>query len=480
MNLANAKSNRLASGVLFGPKTAKANVAFVRAEELAPMIARNKHKIAFAGLYLFTVMMYVRPQEVMPGLFGAMPVVKVIAIATLIAYAISKLAAGEPLTIKPVELKMIVLIWMLGLLFAPLAAAPGDSFQILFDPLIKTLLIFIVQINLLNTRARYRRLLGILVVCEILYALGSIQTYLAGGYADTNSFHKRITGWGTLFGNPNDIACVLALLLPFTVIYAMRWRGWKRWLLFAAVGLTAIAILLTFSRSGFLALLACCGVIFWKLNRGHRLKMLLPLAALVVLLLVAMPGRYMTRLSTIFNPQEDSTNSAQARQEQAKRAFQVAIRRPVVGVGMGNYHIYGNNELRAHNAYLEIAAELGVAGLLAFLTIIVVPMRALRRLEREAATDGTKPDPEIFISSICQQASFAAFLIYCLFGSVQYDSYLYTLTAYAVALRNIRATELAEATGNGLASNRPTRGVLWTPQRVSPRLLLGDGKKLST
>jgi O-antigen ligase len=421
--------------------------------------------------------MYLRPQEVMPGLFGSLPVVKFVAIGTILIYFLSKQSAGERVTVWPLEMKMMTLIWLLGLFFIPVAASPEDSFNVLFDPLIKTLLIFVVQINLVDTRPRFRSLLGLMVFCEVLYSLSSIKTFLTGGYAEASSFHDRIGGWGGMLANPNDIACVLALMLPFTVTYAVLRRGWERWFFFACVGVTAVAILFTYSRSGFLSLIASGGLIIWKLTRGRRLKMLLPVVALAGVLLVAMPGKYMTRLSTIFNPQADTTNSAQERQEQMKRAMDVAIRRPIVGVGMGNYHIYGFNELRAHNSYLETAAELGVIGLIAFLIIIFVPMRSLRRIERETAAYGASPDPEKHIMSMCLQASFVAFIIYGFFGSVQYDSYLYSLVAFAVALRRIHVSETDAAAGAGKgaespvsnARTRPPRGLLWSQYRFRER-----------
>src|SRR5262249_61346365 len=104
-------------------------------------------------------------------------------------------------------------------------------------------------------------------------------------------------------------------------------RGWKRWLFFACAGVTAVAILFTYSRSGFLALIASCGLLIWKATRGRRLKTLLPVAALAAVLLAALPGKYMTRLSTIFNPETDSTNSAQQRHAPRFGAAQLASQR---------------------------------------------------------------------------------------------------------------------------------------------------------
>src|SRR5262245_583637 len=93
---------------------------------------RAKLTLAFAGLFLFTLLLYLRPQEMFPELFGSTPIIKIVAIVTLFTYFIAKLAAGEKLTIFPLELKMICVIVLLGLLFTPTATSPQDSLDVLF------------------------------------------------------------------------------------------------------------------------------------------------------------------------------------------------------------------------------------------------------------------------------------------------------------------------------------------------------------
>jgi O-antigen ligase len=479
MDILYAASARIAQmpGVLFRRRAANESLAIARAAaspiEVSQTNSRGKHWFAFAGIYLFTLLMYSRPHEIMPGVFGWLPLPKIVAISSILIYVASKLSAGEALIVWTLELKMMTLLWSLGLLFAPVAASPRDSFNVLFDPLIKILIVFAMQIALVDTVSRFRAMIGIMVFCQALYSLSSIRTYLTGGYSEMASFQARISGWGEYLNNPNDIACVLALMAPLSVICALLQRGWKRWLLFACAGVTAVAILFTYSRSGFLALIASCGLLIWKATRGRRVKVLLPIAVVAAVLLVAAPGKYRTRLSTIFNPETDPTNSAQERQEHMIRAYEVAIRRPIFGVGMGNFHIYAIKEMRAHNAYLETAAELGVVGLIAFLVIIVAPLRSLRRIERETAADGPRPDPGKHLVSACLQASFVAFIIYGFFGSVQYDSYLYSLVALAVAFRRIHAADIhaaeiraADGAVNVVESQesmalRLARGALW-------------------
>src|SRR5215813_13255214 len=264
MDILYAKSARIAQrpGVLFRRRAANESLAIARAAETAAMPievartnSRGKHGLAFAGIYLFTLLMYSRPHEIMPGLFGLLPLPKIIAICSILIYVASKISAGEKLIIWTTELKMVTLLWTLGLLLAPVAASPQDSFNVLFDPLKKTLIVFAMQITLVDTRPRLRAMMGVMVFCQALYSLNSIKTFLTGGYSHMSPFQARISGWGKYLNNPNDIACVLALMAPLSVICALSQRGWKRWLYFACVGVTAVAILLTYSRSGFIALI---------------------------------------------------------------------------------------------------------------------------------------------------------------------------------------------------------------------------------
>jgi hypothetical protein len=118
---------------------------------------------------------------------------------------------------------------------------------------------------------------------------------------------------------------------------------------------------------------------------------------------------------------------------------------------MGNYHTYSLRERKAHNAYLEVAAELGMAGLIAYLIMIFAPLRSLRRVERESLA-ALSPDAssssggrikEAYYLSAALQASLIAYIVCSSFGSIQYLWYLYYPLAYAVSIRRIHAAEPA-------------------------------------
>src|SRR5262245_50345077 len=193
MNVLSARSTRLAPGpgVLFRRRAV--NEGRDIAMEASPLAvaglaarpgvfsradSRGKHRLAFAGIFLFTLVLYTRPQEIMSGLFGWFPLPKIVGIISVLIYVASKLRAGEPLVIWTPEMKLLALFWALGLILAPLAASPGDSFNVLFDPLIKTLIIFAMQITLVDTRSRFHAMMGIMVFCQALYSFSVINTFL--------------------------------------------------------------------------------------------------------------------------------------------------------------------------------------------------------------------------------------------------------------------------------------------------------------
>jgi O-antigen ligase len=440
----------------------------------------GNHALAFAGLFLFTLLLYLRPNEMFPEVFGTFPLIKIVAVLALAAYAISRLTRGQSLTIWPLELKMLGAIVLLGIIFMPIAQAPQDSIDVLTDNLLKIVCIFVLMINLINTRARLRLFFKLVVVCGVVLAVFAIRNYMTGSVGVKSG---RIWGVvGGMFGNPNDLAASFDMLLPLGIFLAMSNRGLKRALYIIACVLLAASVVLTFSRSGFLGLLTAGSVVVWKLGRDRRaLSATVFILVLGVFVAVA-PEGYAGRIKSIFNIESDPTGSAQLRRNQLDRAIDMAMRHPVVGIGLGNYHIYSLREQRAHNSYLEISAELGVAGLIAYLILIFAPLRALGRIEREntrpaptravrtsrpaRATDEDREMREFRYLSISLQAAIAAYLVCSFFASLQYQWYLYYLVAYAIALRKLyEAAAVGSNPDEAATVKQKVKGVAWRKSR---------------
>src|SRR5262249_54554275 len=157
------------------------------------------------------------------------------AIATILAYVASKISSGERLTVFPIELKMLTVIILLGIAFIPLAAAPKSSVEMLTDSFLKVAVVFVLMINLINTTERLYSMLKLVVISGFIISLGTIRGYLAGGMgAQFEAGTVRLEGLvGGIFGNPNDLATALDVLLPLAVVLALTSKGIARILYFA-------------------------------------------------------------------------------------------------------------------------------------------------------------------------------------------------------------------------------------------------------
>lgn len=464
------------TGALFASRSESANAEPLAVassgdgiESRAPLTSSSR--VAFAGLYLFTMMLYIRPNDILP--IGSFPLVKIVAIIMLVAYVGSKMTLGQPITIWPLEMKMLALILLLGILFTPIAASPALSIETLTDSFFKVVTIFVLIINLVDTRERLRSIMKLVVVCGTFVALGTIRSYVAGQFVtDAARSLERSAGYGTFFANPNELAMALNLLLPFAVVFGLTSKGIKRAAFFVCAAVLTFAVIISFSRGGFLGLVALGGVLMWKAGRGKRMVTALSGLVLCGAFVVAMPSGYSDRLFTIFRTQNDQTRSAQERRELLERAVEVVLHHPIIGVGVANFGIYSIKDKVAHNAYLEIAAELGILGFIAYMILIFAPLRALKRIERDAYSKRAGPENwsererESYFLSIGLQAVIAAYMVCSFFQSSEYFWYLYYLVAYTVSLKRIRDNESLAASNEAGAEGG---------YAVSPTLKTAEG-----
>ena len=445
------------------------------------------YSLAFAGIFLFTVLLYARPGEAFPGAVGDFPIVKIVAIATLIVYILQTLTRAQRLTIFPLELKMLLVIAALGFLFIPIAQAPQDSWTVLLDLFIKVVIIFILMINVIDTRKRLESMMRLIVIAGTVLSIFAAFDYASGTFGTVDkSVGVRIAGVvGGIFSNPNDLATSFNLLIPLAVGLALLRQGRQRYFYFACAAILATGVVLTFSRGGFLGLVAVCAVLLWKLSRESKALSALALILTVFIFLSAMPVGYSGRIVSIFDHQSDPTGSSQARIDLLNRGLELALAHPVLGLGIGNFHIYSIQEQRAHNSYLEIAAELGMLGLIAYLIMILAPLRSLRRIEKETTSaryqETARGDPllntnsaalrrDYYFKTVAIQGALFAYLVCSFFGSIQYLWFLYYPLAFAIAFRRIYAAELAESTSavespSPIQVNQEPVGVLWAPNQ---------------
>lgn len=430
------------------------------------------HPLAFIGLFLFTLLLYVRPNELFPDIFGTFPIMKIVAILTLIVYIGGKLGQGERLSTWPLEMSMLAVIILIGIVLTPISAAPAASIELLTDTFFKVTVIFVLMINLVDTTKRLRLIMKLVVICGTGISAGSIAKFVEGKFTATiQGVGVRIEGTvGGIFGNPNDLAMALDLLLPLAIVLAFTSKPAARLFYLVCAFVLAMGTVVTFSRGGFLGLAAAGGILLWKLGRSNKLTTAMAALAACLVLAMSMPAGYTDRLFTIIHTDQDTTNSAQERQGEMKQALDIALRHPFIGIGMGNYPFYSNHAIRAHNAYVEVAGELGIAGLVAYLVLIFAPLRSLKRIERETSGKRDSRRRELHLLSAGVHAAIMSYVVCAVFSSAQYQWYLFYVVGYAISLKRLHAmkqtVEIPTEADPIAAAHAGEKGIVWDREAV--------------
>ena len=149
-------------------------------------------------------------------------------------------------------------------------------------------------------------------------------------------------------------------MIPIAMALGLGGRDpFKKLIYFGAAALMVGAVIVTFSRGGFIGLVAAGLLLVRRLGRKNRVATTGAMVFAVILFLALAPGAYSGRLSSIFNSSADLTGSSSQRTEVLKRSVWVALRYPLFGVGIGNFHHKSPRNLETHNAYTQVACGNG-------------------------------------------------------------------------------------------------------------------------
>jgi O-antigen ligase len=250
------------------------------------------------------------------------------------------------------------------------------------------------------------------------------------------------TGPGGFLGDENDAALAINMGLPY-VCYMAAQRGIstvRRWIYYAAIALGVFAIAVTFSRGGFVGLVAV-GLVMWWFSR-YKIRALLAFSLAVIvsgsMLLTVLPAGYLERIETMFDP-SDGTRSE--RLYSWGLGWDMYLANPVVGVGPGNYpwrvrEFEPPLELRppgqppvdgraAHSLYATLLPEMGTVGTVVMFSMGWIATRRLLRVSKAVSNvkgDSEVPDDAHFLGLMAKAAlaSLFAFLVTGAFISVLY------------------------------------------------------------
>lgn len=421
------------------PPTQETSTIPVVVPETERWLRRRGHTISFALLFIFSIILYYRPYEMIPALRSLTQMAFYEGLVLLVVYAITQLSLEGNLTARPREINLVLLLILAALLSMPLAVSLPDAWEKFTGMLLKTVLIFIVIVNVVRTELRLRMLLLLVLVVSIYLSINAINDYRMGvfGTGAVESHDARIAGSiKGIFENSNDLAMHMVSMIPIAVALGLGSRNvLKKLVYLGATGLMVGAVVVTFSRGGFIGLVAASLLLVRRLGKKNRVATTGAMAFAVIMFLALAPGAFSSRLGTIFNSSADLTGSSSQRTEVLKRSVWVALRYPLTGVGIGNFKHKSPRNLETHNAYTQVAAEMGLAAMVVYILFLVHPLKRLRLIENESYSK--EEQSRFYYLAIGLQGSLVGFMVASFFGAVAYHWYVYYLVGYAVCLHRL-------------------------------------------
>ena len=418
-------------------------------------------RLAFSALMAFLVVLFVRPQDTLPFL-APLHLADITGTLALGALLVGRANRGAAILTGSPTLTAVLGFGFLMLATAPFSIWPGGAISVFTEVFSKIMLIFAVLVNTVTTRRRLEATINIIVIGTSYIALRAVFDYARGVNLVEGG---RVTGAvGGLFGNPNDMALNMVAFLPLAIVVALGvGTAFMRGLALLGVPAIALAIVFSKSRGGTVGLAAMLLVFLYQLRRlrpGVAVAIVVASLAAVPLL----PQSFTDRMSSILNPEADPTGSREARKRAMREAYQTYLENPLIGVGAGQFENYKPDDREeawreTHNAVLQVAAEMGTAGLVVFTFIVgsgfaaaLVAGARLRRAKarvskarRPPASGESRRTLELFAAALV--ASLVGWLVASMFASVAYYWTLYLVLGLAISLRNItqRYTTLGAA-----------------------------------
>ncbi len=131
-----------------------------------PQFREQSPKLTFFFLWLFTVAVFARPQDIFPSL-APLHLTFVFGACAGLTY-LGAILLGHARLLWTSELKIVLLLTAWYIAGVPFASWRGGSFQTLTDVWLKTLLIFFLLTQALVTVERIRKLLWAIILSELV------------------------------------------------------------------------------------------------------------------------------------------------------------------------------------------------------------------------------------------------------------------------------------------------------------------------
>lgn len=272
----------------------------------------------------------------------------------------------------------------------------------------KMVILYMLMLSVVDDEATLKVLVKAYVFTMMFYALHSLWEYHNGRYEYRMGI-SRMVGVDLTFNDPNAFGASVVISVPF--VYALLRTETKtllRRLYYGYFALVVICVVLTGSRSSFVALIFI--MMLWVVAQKGKRKLVLLMASILAIGVIwaGMPLEKKERIRSLWDENAGPANaheSAEGRMIGFKASWKMFSQVPFTGVGGGgkNYGGYryshqidgpGNEcAMQAHILYGEVLAEFGIGGAILLVGLILSIIRCYMAVRRQVLT---MPDEALF------------------------------------------------------------------------------------
>ena len=367
---------------------------------------------------------YGRPMDIMPVLNYVRP-----GMVLGILLAVS-LLGGSRLTRSLVKQTGVITAFVLLLfLYTPFAVNNRYAFNqawsmTLYLPAVFSIVAYVRNVQRLRTFLNVWLLIGIYVALRGTLEKGS--------------------GGSSFLHDENDFSLFMNMMIPFMVFRAYEVKGIGEKCLFLIGGaICVLGVVVSFSRGGFIGLLAVLFII-WLFSPRKVLSLGI-VAMLTLVIIFSADQKYWQEMTTI----EDITEStSQERLNSWKAAWEMFKDNPL-GVGGGNFPVrfpeYQPEDMPrgmwgrvAHSLWFTLISELGIPGTIIYFLLLFNNFRDIFWIKK-FRKNGDEDMRLAYFLSLAFIGSFAGFFVSGIFLSILYYPHYFYLTAMIVVTRRLAA-----------------------------------------
>src|SRR6266404_3051008 len=342
-----------------------------------------------AAFYLFCVFLvgYFLHVTARVPILGAIHFDFVLAAVTALAIVLGRqhTTSGSGAGMDPVA-KRLWLLFGYVLVTIPFVEWPGSVLHNL-ETYAKALCFFFFVVATVDTTRKLKVLLAVYVATQVWRVLEPLYMHVTSGYWGSFTslgnweYMDRLAGSPYDIINPNGLGFVIIMTLPL-LHFLIKPDTTARRILWGGVACAmCYALVLSASRSGFLAFVFLCLFVIWRSK--YRAPLLGAAVIGGIIASTLMTGLQRERYLSIVSHDAPGAATAEGRITGIIEDFEVSMRRPLFGHGLGtsreaNAHFRGV-DIPSHNMYTEAAEELGYIGLALLLSLIWSFLRACQK-----------------------------------------------------------------------------------------------------